>query len=521
MEPWKEHLDQETRKATSIARIHSATQADVKYLSLQFRCRGGSLPLKKRRFSVISETDSSSHSIASVPGDNCSVREGKLATLSLIASSVPLAQVDTVGDASEDLSTDPEEKSESSASSRPFEGAALDLPRDGCCHGRTARNNSYCKRQPCYMGSRFCKLHYQQCALSETSLKLRDEDSLTTKQPSPVPMPSIGEKKQGSFQDKRFTGSAGEIRCKATTTRGRECAYIAVSGCKYCYLHADYDNNPPPKRGGGSSSKRVTESSSSRTKAGVELPHKVPIPSESSKAVTSKDAGKPKTSSERSKRRGSTSKIARKHMDSRFPLLSMISTDQWAKKRVKISVGPLSDRVGTVEKWSNGWVTVHVDGVGTHNRRSFELLLLEDMKDGPEETKPSVLGDISRLTPSPITTETPSTVKPIIQDLKSASQIPVTPYTGGDEAIWPITPAPSTDAPFVPHVTPNSPRRPMCTTTDKTGVCSMGEGIFLADSGGQAGISLHLRVGALEQRLGSATSFSAASRGSAAEKNIV
>ena len=65
-------------------------------------------------------------------------------------------------------------------------------------------------------------------------------------------------------------------------------------------------------------------------------------------------------------------------------LLSTISTDQWFQKTVRVAAGPLKGRIGLVEKWGNGWVSVHISGVGLHNRRSFELYLhSHDEADDP------------------------------------------------------------------------------------------------------------------------------------------
>lgn len=169
-------------------------------------------------------------------------------------------------------------------------------PLPGGCHGKTSRNQSFCRRQPCYNGSQFCKLHYQQ--------------------------------DQRRLQDKRYTGK--EPRCAATTTRGRACAYIAVEGTVYCNLHADYETNPPPRRGG--------------------------IPTEVSVASTKEVKAATTTTSEE-------------------PLLSQLSTNLWKGQVVRIATGPLTDRIGKVEKWGNGWISVRVPGIGLHNRRSFELCL--------------------------------------------------------------------------------------------------------------------------------------------------
>ena len=85
----------------------------------------------------------------------------------------------------------------------------------------------------------------------------------------------------------------------------------------------------------------------------------------------------PGSQSPKPKRRTAT-KLAEKHADSPYPLLSMISTDQWFHKKVMISTGPLAGRIGKVEKWGNGWVTVSIPTIGQHNRRSFELYLRDD-----------------------------------------------------------------------------------------------------------------------------------------------
>jgi hypothetical protein len=79
----------------------------------------------------------------------------------------------------------------------------------------------------------------------------------------------------------------------------------------------------------------------------------------------------------------------------------MISSDQWANKRVRISMGPFQGYVGNVEKWSNGWVGVRIPDVGLHNRRSFELYLDEDIAQVPNRA-PSVQSvPRDTVTPSP------------------------------------------------------------------------------------------------------------------------
>lgn len=153
----------------------------------------------------------------------------------------------------------------------------LATPLPGGCHGRTSRNNSFCRRIPCYNGSKYCKLHYQQYVLAAGLAKgLTGAEETLRASGSPSEREKETRSKDGSHthansapqripnhqQDKRYTGfSLHEQQCMATTTRGRPCAYVSVNGTKYCHLHADYDTNPPPRRGGGSthSSKQANQ----------------------------------------------------------------------------------------------------------------------------------------------------------------------------------------------------------------------------------------------------------------------
>jgi hypothetical protein len=198
-----------------------------------------------------------------------------------------------------------------------------------------------------------------------------------------------------NHQDKRYTGCEGEVRCLATTTRGRACAYACVVGTKYCYLHADYDTNPPPRRWSHKGKTNVPELSENVAPLMIgsvvdtnvrevdchqetEL-----VPNSSPPSLSSDEMSRlpspfcfltSENPTKRSRRTSST-KLATKHADSPFPLLSMISTDQWYEKSVIIACGPFATKVGKVEKWGNGWVSVNVPGIGLHNRRSFELYL--------------------------------------------------------------------------------------------------------------------------------------------------
>ena len=94
-----------------------------------------------------------------------------------------------------------------------------DGPAPDACHGRTSRNNAYCRRQSGYKGSEYCKLHYQHYILAGKS----DADAVaiscekgeaTAESPSGS---SSASKDQSEalihHQDKRYTGSPSEIRC--------------------------------------------------------------------------------------------------------------------------------------------------------------------------------------------------------------------------------------------------------------------------------------------------------------------
>jgi hypothetical protein len=119
--------------------------------------------------------------------------------------------------------------------------------------------------------------------------------------------------------DKRYTAAANQVRCQATTTRGRACAFCAVRDTHYCGVHTKVQQED-----GATVSTAASTSSYER-------------------AAT---------------------------------LLSMIATDQWFGRTVQMTSGPKKDQVGTVESWGNGWVRVKLDKGTWHNRRAFELLLL-------------------------------------------------------------------------------------------------------------------------------------------------
>ena len=242
----------------------------------------------------------------------------------------------------------------------------------------------------------------------------------TTQSNHPSSSAAVASGAATSQQDKRYTGAADETRCHATTTRGRPCSYIAVKGTSYCHLHADYDANPPPRRGGQNqkASTQVSKQDLSRmpsspsplspipktstlqappcAEVSITSPPSVsseestarlssssPLPSEANTATTS--AHKTVAAMKKKSGRRTSSKLAELHAESPRPLLSMIATEEWFGKRVHIASGPMADRQGTVEKWGNGWISVYIPGVGLHNRRSFELYLVDDQDDEERE----------------------------------------------------------------------------------------------------------------------------------------
>ena len=295
----------------------------------------------------------------------------------------------------------------------------LAAPLPGGCHGRTSRNNSYCRRHPCYNGSKYCKLHYQQYIVagiraptestsSETSSVVADSGSGRT-----TPTPS-------AHQDKRFTGCGDEVRCLATTTRGRACAYVCVNDTKYCYLHADYDTNPPPRRGGcNSSSKARPKLEATVSASGDEMVGSTtdtPVAQRSTfetALLKTPNAAPPSVTSDESSFSSSawvtpapsSSGVLSTHSKetmsedpkrevpeamATYRLLSSISSDEWFDKLVMVSTGPFANRTGRVVRWGNGWVTIRLSEAETdglmHNRRSVELFVLPDEEESEGQT---------------------------------------------------------------------------------------------------------------------------------------
>jgi len=327
---------------------------------------------------------------------------------------------------------------------RDFVGASNTTsgPPDGGCHGRTSRSHAFCKKLPCYNGSNYCKLHYQQYVMGsgKPNPSSADVARVTPSKARKVVSAPVAAS-SSSLQDRRYSGSAGEVRCSATTTRGRACANVAANGTCYCHLHASYDPNPPARRRSKSSAhavesdspgiRRSDSLSSSGPPAEVSVASPPSVMSEESTRLPSPmpaEKSQNKAAQKRVRRGGSggnstgnsgrrsNSKLAEKHADSPYPLLSMISSDQWFDKTVTIACGPMAGRVGQVVKWGNGWVSVRIPGMGMHNRRSFELYLHVDDEDGEHQSSlgrkaslednqdPSLLRCVSReaVSPSPL-----------------------------------------------------------------------------------------------------------------------
>jgi hypothetical protein len=262
-------------------------------------------------------------------------------------------------------------------------GKRLTMPLPGGCHGKTSRYNSFCRRQPCFNGSDYCKLHYSLYVQGSKA-----DASVAASSIAAAPSFPAMVSKSTAHQDKRFTGSNGEIRCQATTTRGKACAYVAVGSpnpsSKYCHLHANFDTNPPARR----NKSALIASTTALMKKGDNV---FVVGRKKQSKTAAADAVDSQLQSD-----GAASGDAQPS----FRLLSMLSTDHWFHKRVIISTGPFMNRTGSVTRWGNGWVTVRLedaegsdenrsnhkkdqskDGIA-HNRRSFELFLHPDQGDG-------------------------------------------------------------------------------------------------------------------------------------------
>lgn len=448
----------------------AAANHPVRLHHLEKRQRRGSLPLKKRRVSVdvefaVNGSNSSSPFFAyykpadrrqsmtseiSVPTltllpsqsllnnlggletlaasastlsfGNCNTNRNdttKLTALSLIAAAAVASQkevfeassLSNIEEDDDEFDEDQEEQELILATALSMSGPANNEPSSAssCSSAhQTLCQYKSCKRVAWYQNSDFCKLHARsQDDKSYKATSKQPDRSSTNLTTYTAPAATTAPPATTMGQDKRYTGA--EVRCCATTTRGRACAYIAVNDTKYCHMHADYGTNPPPRRGIKSPTPTVTisslESSSSSSKHNSPKKQSSNAKSNSSKSDKSIKSDKNRSdkshSSSTAQRitkkpmsplpaaaspRRSAANRAEKHADSPYPLLSMISTDQWFQRKVQVAVGPLQGRTGTVQKWGNGWISVKIPGVaGLHNRRSIELYLQDSDKQQQQQ----------------------------------------------------------------------------------------------------------------------------------------
>ena len=437
----------------------AAANHPVRLHHLEKRQRRGSLPLKKRRVSVdmefaVNGSNSSSPFFAyykpasmqsdiSVPtltllpsqsllnnlggletlaasasthsfGNNRNTNRNdttKLTALSLIAAAAVASQKEAFEasslsniEAGDEFDEDQEEQelilstAWSMSTTRPANNEASSASSCSSAHQTLCQHKS-CQRVAGYPNSDFCKLHArsQEDKSYKKTSKHQDRTNTNLATSSTAAATTTAPPATTTGQDKRYTGT--EVRCCATTTRGRVCAYIAVNDTKYCHMHADYGTNPPPRRGIKSPTPTVRnsslESSSSNKRSSPKKQSFISKNNSNSDKSTKSD----KNRGDKSHNNSTTPKItkkpmsplpaagtprrsaanrAEKHADSPYPLLSMISTDQWFQRKVQVAVGPLQGRTGTVQKWGNGWISVKIPGVaGLHNRRSIELYLQE------------------------------------------------------------------------------------------------------------------------------------------------
>lgn len=166
-------------------------------------------------------------------------------------------------------------------------------------------------------------------------------------------------------------------------------------------MHADYDTNPPPRRGGSGTEGAAPGKRKESIQKGILAQAK-----EKSPAVSEKRKGT-------STRRPTAKKLEKHMVDAPYPLLSTLATEKWHQRKVVISTGPLVSRVGHVEKWGNGWVSVRLPGVGLHNRRSFELYLHPE--HNPEGKSSNDASSSSSSTVDVFDAARPSTLSPVTQ----------------------------------------------------------------------------------------------------------
>lgn len=279
------------------------------------------------------------------------------------------------------------------------------------CHGRTTRTDTFCQRKPCYKGSNYCKLHYQQYVVfrirsdkpavvpTETG-KSPDEKKQDEAVPRNDPPIQQERPKKLKYHDKCFTTTStatdlsrivglplseqGTLRCMATTSRGHPCAYVAVHNTKYCFMHADYDTNPPRRRRpreARRASKIPTVQRGVDSLAVAVAPQMLPsltlntdqairltVSPSSVFSVNTNFRQGPSPSLFMPRLWGAASRPA-PTTETSMVFLSQLSKKEWYGTQVTILAGPFMYRTGLVEKWGNGWVSVRIANVGGHEHQ--------------------------------------------------------------------------------------------------------------------------------------------------------
>ena len=163
------------------------------------------------------EADVSSHEVPKKHGFSCCEREGRNQDTFTDAPTSSFTDVLAIAAAElQELEEDAISGSTRSSADQPL----LTGPAPNGCHGRTSRNNAYCRRHPGYKGSKYCKLHYQHYVLAggsdadavgKTGV---DEGEKTQGSPNILNLSKDNPQDLLHHQDKRYTGCPTDIRCK-------------------------------------------------------------------------------------------------------------------------------------------------------------------------------------------------------------------------------------------------------------------------------------------------------------------
>jgi hypothetical protein len=285
----------------------------------------------------------------------------------------------------------------------------LEAPLSNGCHGQTSRTQSFCRRGPNFNGSSYCKLHYfdprykykrkrneEQHRQQEQKEESHPESNSTRSTAAAKPLEKSNNSSSSSkrvtaekedqprastrggsrpieppsessavnnnnsssrsrvprdrlYRGSLFQSGEAEVRCLAISTRGKRCCYTAVdsNGNHYCHRHSSFFH-----KDSNEASETTLRSSNRSSGALNRADHQQLLPQPQSPAA-----------------------------------LSNLSTDLWQNRKVLVTRGPHKSRIGTVDRWRNGWVTVKLSSGGHnsninatpvvyHNRRSYELFLV-------------------------------------------------------------------------------------------------------------------------------------------------